>query len=88
MATFKVNEDFDVDAATLDAAGFNINTKMTEVNFISTMETAAHFYYQNQKIKSLLALYARLITKEADDFKEMAEEARVLDQALVGRFTG
>lgn len=83
MATFKVTEDFDADIAALDAAEFNINTNITELTNISTMQTASRYYSQHQAIKTLLDLYASLLRKEVGDLRTMAEDARTLDEALV-----
>ena len=88
MAIFKVTEDFDIDIAELDAAAFNINTNITTVDNISTMQTAGKYYQQNQDIKKLLDLYVRLLEKEVRDLEQMAKDTRELDQTLVVKITG
>lgn len=88
MAIFKVTEDFDIDIAELDAAAFNINTNITTVDNISTMQTAGKYYQQNQDIKNLLDLYVRLLEKEVRDLEQMAKDTRELDQTLVVKITG
>lgn len=87
MATFKVTEDFDIDISELNAAEYNINTNLTNVNSITTMQTAFRFYQQHQAIKTLLDLYAQLLRKEVTDLTNMANDAKDLDEALVVRLT-
>ena len=69
MAEFKITQDLDAEVSSFALGGQEINQSFAAATLdgVDTLATAKAFVEEQKKLKELLALYATLVNKDAQD---------------------
>lgn len=90
MAEFKISSGIDKQISAFQNAGSELNASYSAADSsgVETLKTAVAFIEEQKQLKTLLALYASLISKDSTDLTAMAETARQADSAAAGSYSG
>lgn len=89
MAEFKVHSDVESQISAFKSAGNSLNDgfSATDSSGVSSLTTAVAYIAEQSQLKTLMALYASLVAKDAADLDAMVAAARAADQAASGNYT-
>lgn len=81
MAEFKITQDLDAEVSSFALGGQEINQSFVAATLdgVDTLATAKSFVEEQQKLKELLALYATLVNKDAQDLASIIVATREAD---------
>lgn len=87
MSEIKVNkEGLANQLSLLKTSGNDIDVSTSGVSSdgVDTLVTSMKYIQQHKQIAELLSLYKQLITKDADDIKEMQNAVSTMDRLIAG----
>lgn len=84
MAELKITQDLDAEVSSFALGGHEINQSFAAATLdgVDTLATAKAFVEEQQKLKELLALYANLVNKDAQDLASIIVSTREADAIL------
>ena len=84
MAEFKITSELDAQVADFLSAGGQINQSFSasSTDGVETLAAACAFVDEQKKLRKLMALYAKLVAKDAQDLASMIKDARENDEKI------
>ncbi len=87
MSEIKVNKEglaYQLEIMKTSGNDIDVSTSGVSSDGVDTLVTSMKYIQQHKQIAELLSLYKQLISKDADDIKEMQNAVSTMDRLIAG----
>ena len=87
MSEIKVNKEglaYQLEIMKTSGNDIDVSTSGVSSDGVDTLVTSMKYIQQHKQIEELLSLYKQLISKDADDIKEMQNAVSTMDRLIAG----